>query len=568
MGNDEKLNDGKPKKGFSRRTFLKGAAFGAAGVAAGGLLAGCGGKDEPAEKKKKAAPDEEVKLSFEEAPKPIPDSEIKETVDADVVVVGAGLSGLCAAISAAEEGANVVLLEKTDNVNFRGIDYGSIDSKMQKSIGNKVDKMKAVQEIMRYSAYKGDQRVISKWADHSGEVADWIMDMAESVGCKPKPVPIDETTTPGANIEVFGTLGFRIDPNDEALASAPKGTDPYLASIIYVIKKSAEKAGIDIRYKTPAAQLIRKDKKGRVEGVIAGEKGSYTKFTAKKGVILCTGDYGGDPEMLKHYIPSSEHIHMNMYEMVHGNINTGDGHKMGLWVGAAMDEWPHAPMYFDFAVVGAPILADALMRQPWLNVNVRGERYADEELPYSFICNAQRQQPEHFKWVVWDAKWPEEAPKFNLVACKDMRTAFHNPDNIEKYIEKGYIRSANSLDELAKKMEVPVDTFKKTVARYNELAKKGVDEDFGKRAECMTTIEKKPFYAAPLGTALLVTLGGLQINDKMQVLDTEKNVIQGLYAAGNASGSYYANDYCVSLPGNSHGRAFTFGYLAGKNILG
>jgi len=253
--------------------------------------------------------------------------------------------------------------------------------------------------------------------------------------------------------------------------------------------------------------------------------------------------------------------------MIHGKINTGDGHKMGMWIGAAIDEAPHAPMYFDFAVVGAPIIADALMRQPWLGVNVRGERYANEELPYSYICNAMRQQPEHYKWAVWDSKWPEEAPKFNLVACKDMRSSFHNPDNVKAYIEKGYIRSADTLEELAKKMEVPVDTFLKTVERYNELARKGVDEDFGKRPECMTTIEKPPFYAAPLGTALLVTLGGLQINDKLQVLDKEKNVIPGLYAAGNVSGCYYANDYCVTLPGNSHGRAFTFGYLAGKNVV-
>ncbi|MGB4504489.1 MAG: FAD-dependent oxidoreductase, partial [Syntrophaceticus sp.] len=112
MGNAEK-----PKTGFSRRTFIKGAAFGAAGVAASGLLVGCGGKNGSTEEKKETDSDEKGKLSFEETPKPIPDSEIKETVDADVVVVGAGLSGLCAAISAAEEGAKVVLLEKTDNVN-------------------------------------------------------------------------------------------------------------------------------------------------------------------------------------------------------------------------------------------------------------------------------------------------------------------------------------------------------------------------------------------------------------------------------------------------------------------
>lgn len=560
--------DDKAVKGFTRRTFIKGAALGAAGIAAGGVLAGCGGTEEPNNSAETSSPTDNTEPSFLTAPDPISDSEITETVDADVVVVGAGLSGCCAALSAADEGAKVVLLEKTEDVNFRGIDYGAIDSKLQKSINNSVDKLKTVQEIMRYNAYKGDQKVVSLWADNSGKVADWILDKAEVVGCKPEAVPIDETTTPGCPIEVFGTLSFRIEPNEEAMSLVPAGSDPYLAGLVYTFKKNVEdNSNIDLRYKMPAVQLVREDE-GSVIGVIAGEEGSYIKFTAKKGVILCTGDYGGDDEMRKYYIPSTEFMHMNMYEMVHGKINTGDGHKMGLWAGAAIDEGPHAPMYFDFAVVDAPILADALMRQPWLGVNVRGERYANEELPYSYICNAQRQQPEHYRWTVWDAKWPEEAPKFNLVACKDMRSSFHNPDDVEAFIEKGYIKSADTLEELAEKMEVPVDTFLNTVERYNELAKKGVDEDFGKRTECMTTIEKGPFYAAPLGTSLLVTLGGLQVNDKLQVLDTEKNVIPGLYAAGNTSGSYYANDYCVNLPGNSHGRAFTFGYLAGKNVIG
>jgi len=281
----------------------------------------------------------------------------------------------------------------------------------------------------------------------------------------------------------------------------------------------------------------------------------------------CPGDYGSNEEMRRYYIPSTEHIHMNMYEVFSGPINTGDGHKMGLWIGAAMDEAPHAPMYFDFAIVGTNMLADALMRQSWLCVNTKGERYCNEDLPYAYLCNAHRQQPGYYRWVVWDAKWPEEAPKFNLVACKDMRTVFHDPEAVQNFIEKGIIRSADTVEELAKKMEVPVDTFKKTVERYNELARLGEDLDFGKRSVCLTTIEKAPLYAVPLGTALLVTLGGLKINENLQVLDKEYAVIPGLYAAGNVSGNYYANDYCVSLPGNSHGRAFTFGYLAGKNVV-
>lgn len=273
--------DEKPQKGVTRRTFIKGAVLGAAGVAAGGMLAGCGGNEENKEPSSQVS-NGTSEPSFLTPPDPIPEGEIKEAVEADVVVVGAGLSGCCVALSAADDGAKVVLLEKTDNVNFRGIDYGAIDSEMQKSIGNEVDKMDAVQEIMRYNAYKGDQREISLWVDNSGKVADWIMDKAEAVGCKPVAVPIAETTTPGAKLEIHGTLSFRIEPNEEALTYVPKGSDPYLAGLVYTFKKNVENSSaIDLRYKTPAVQLVRDDN-GRVTGVIAGEEGSYTKFIGKK----------------------------------------------------------------------------------------------------------------------------------------------------------------------------------------------------------------------------------------------------------------------------------------------
>jgi fumarate reductase flavoprotein subunit len=239
---------------------------------------------------------------------------------------------------------------------------------------------------------------------------------------------------------------------------------------------------------------------------------------------------------------------------------------MGLWVGAAVDEAPHAPMYFDIAMADAPGLADSLMRQPWLSVNDEGDRYANEDLPYAYVSNAVRQEPGYNRWTIWDSKWPEEAPNFHQTACKSLKSVYHDPNHVEQLIKDNVIKSANSLDELAQKMNIPVDKLKATVKRYNELAQKGFDEDFYKRKECMTTIEKPPFYAAHIVTALLVTLGGLKINENMQVLGKDKKVIPGLYAAGNNSGSFYANDYCVTVMGNSHGRAYTFGYLAGKHV--
>jgi fumarate reductase flavoprotein subunit len=559
MSNEEKTEE-KTQKGLSRRAFFKGSALAAVGIAAGGLLTGCSKKASVPE----SGQTEEVKAKFEIPPAPISDKDIKETIATDIVVVGAGFAGLSAAVSAGQAGAKVVLLEKNPNPGFRGYDYAAINSKVQKSVGNELDPVKITREIMRYGGYRGDQRVVSLFVNHSGEANDWLVDMATQLGCTYDVWKVEDMMTPNATLDTYPTMSFVLKPPAEAMSVMPKGTLPPTAGMAWVLVTQAKKAGVDIRFKTPAVQLIRPDGKGRVTGIIAkNEDGSYTKYNVSKGVILCAGDYGNEPEMLKKYIPSSKNIQGIAYT---GKGNTGDGHKMGLWIGAAMDEAPHAPMYFDIGMVEEPGLADSAMRQPWLAVNERGERYANEDLPYAYISNAVLKEPGgHTRWTVWDSKWPEEAPKFQMTACKSLKSLFHDPKRVQALIEKGVIKSANSIEELAQKMNMPLDTFKATVARYNDLAKKGADEDFHKRSVCMTTIDKPPLYAAHLATVLLVTLGGLQVNDNLQVLDNEKNVIPGLYAAGNNSGSYFSVDYPVTMPGNSHGRAYTFGYLSGKN---
>ena len=565
--------DDQKNRGLSRRNFLKTGALAMAGVVTAGLMTGCGnGRKSNLRKDKEGAVAAGEEPAFMKAPAPIDDSSIKETKEADVVIVGAGMSGLCAAVSAAEAGAKVIVLEKGPTVNFRSFDYGAVNSKAQLSVGNKLDPLAVTREIMRWGSYKADQSVVKLFAEKSGMVNDWIVDHAQKLGCTVKSVwTKEDQMSPNATIPNVPTLSFVLEPPAGAAETAPKGMiggNPVVA-MAYTLQTSAEKLGCEIHYETPGVQLIRPNNEGRVTGVIAKDKdGSYIKFKASKGVILCSGDYGHDKEMLHYFIPAADKVQKILYP---NSFNTGDGQKMGLWVGAGIDEGHHAPMLFDNALLdpdGNPGgRMDAIPRQPWLAVNHKGERYANEDLPFAYISNQVRQQVGLTRWTIFDAKWPEEAPRFHQSACKNLKF-HHRKDEFDQLVEKGVIVKADTLEELAEKAHIPADALKASVSRYNDLARKGVDDDFGKDKVYLTTVEKAPYYAGHIGTSLLVTLGGLTINNKLQVLDKERNVIPGLYAAGNASGSFFATDYPIVVTGCSHGRAYTFGYLAGKSAAG
>ena len=245
-------------------------------------------------------------------------------------------------------------------------------------------------------------------------------------------------------------------------------------TVAHLLHQNAEDHGVDIRWNTPAVQLIR-EARGRVMGVIAqNSAGDYIQFNARKGVILCTGDYGHNPEMVKKYIPKRATHFTDIFYGFYPDFsmdpdllkkyigagalpipdhlkaphkNTGDGHQMGLWVGAAIDEPPHCPMLFDHGVVESPTpIFVPLTRQPFLNVNLNGERFKNEELPYGYICNADLTQPGHVKWVVWDAKWEEDTRRMGQIGCKALVPPLHRPAIVQVLIDKGIIKSANTLE--------------------------------------------------------------------------------------------------------------------------
>ena len=503
---------------------------------------------------------------FEVCPTPISVDDIKEKVNTDVVVVGAGIAGLTAAASAAEAGAKTILLEKGVYFHHRGLHNTAIASRLQKKAGIKVDKEQVIYTIMEWSAYRANQKVVKAWADNCDKVMDWLIDVAKESNVE---VILDPTTKPWyfPNYPVIHVF-FPLSP--------ARG---YQGNLAYMLLDKGKERGVDSRFETPAKRLLREGN-GRITGVIAQNKqGDYIQFNARKAVVLCTGDYGSDHEMVARYCdwraqalaPSSRGYSdatMDATGLGDGRVNTGDGHKMGMWIGAAIDDPPHCPMYFDrMSILAAPklLLAIRMARQPWLYVNLEGKRFMNEDLPWGYEVSQIIQQPDRLSWAVWDEKYEQEWPKMRSQCCKNLGppTHMHEPEVIPQAIESGVLLTAKTIEDLAKKMEVPIRAFKATIARYNKMARRGKDLDFGKHPDRLTTVEKPPFYACRMGSMYLVILGGLKINTKTQVLDTEKKPIPGLYAAGNVSGSFFGDMYPTTIPGLSHSRAWTFGRLAG-----
>ena len=181
-------------------------------------------------------------------------------------------------------------------------------------------------------------------------------------------------------------------------------------------------------------------------------------------------------------------------------------------------------------------------------MNIEGERYENEDVPGQSIANSLVRQPGRKVWQVFDSKWEEELPKMGAGLGK----FYVVNDMIRARVEEGRVK-ADTIEQLARKIDVPVKTFKATVERYNKLARMGRDLDYGKRPDRLTTIEKPPFFAALIKQEFLVVLGGLNTNIKLQPLDADRKVIPGLYLAGNTVGNRFAVDYPTMCPGLSHG---------------
>ena len=566
---------------MTRRSFVASAAAGGAVMAAASTAALA---DAP-------AADTAAQDWLGEAPV-IEDSAIESEESCDVVVVGLGNAGVVAYRSAAEAGADVIAIEKSETDNATGGQFALIGGAYEERWGRAdLDKEQIINEHMIESSYMCKRAIMSRYAYEVADMFDWLV----------KPMADDMWVGDSNMSDIPDGVTNYLLPDNHPL---PEGYD-WQAEVIPTFPttvnfgsmaeqhaaqiKAAEDTGRAKAYYGHFAEKLITDESDRVVGVYVrnAETGKYKKISAAKGVILTTGDYSSDPAMVQRFIPETVEngvTPMWIHRDVEGNLtNTGDGHKMGAWIGADIQQ--HHATNDHHMGGGADISGQGVMGiNGYLNLNLLGERFMNEDVPGCQIQAQIELQPGRKTYQFFDSAWPEqvgafpfehgcvnyclsadEMPKNNSGASFYCRT----PESVEAAVEAGSAFKADTLEELLEQLpDIDKETALASIERYNEVCRSGVDTDFGKDARRLFPLENPPFYACSFVPAImLVAMGGLKSDEECRVYNTEGKIIPGLFVAGNVQGDRFAVSYPISLKGLSIGMAQFYGYVAGQNVV-
>lgn len=548
---------------LSRRDFLKGSAAGAVGVGMGALV-GC--SPNTTETTQGTTNTSTETPSFLTAPDPIDESAIVETIQTEILVIGAGLSGVAAACVAAENGAQVIVAEKEDTFSERGAGAGTINTEFAKTFsdGTVTDIESAHFRWMQTCGNRPNEALVAQFLNRSGEAGDWLVEKAQAHNCH-----VGLWDGYSRNPLLPDEPGYLVINGGDDITQTEM---PFVApELLYI---DSVKAGAEYLFESPVEQLV-VDDSGAVTGAILNTADGYKKVVASAGVVLATGDIGGDEEMCDCYCPDANTI-PNIYTPI--GANTGDGHKMALWAGAEMQEAP-----FPLAL-HPQRWADASSNQlqgAFLFVNDKGERFFNEGTwVQARSLQIMQNTAENCAYSVFDSSWPEDLIAsfpygggmfWDMFREKDTSTYQTTVDyyagSIEEFMGSVYFKG-DTIEELAEQIDVPAEAMQETIDHYNELCASGYDEDYHKNSNLLFPISEPPYYASKIGAALLVVVGGVRVNTDLQCINETGEAIEGLYAIGNVSGDIHAVDYPINVPGNSHGRALTQGYLVGRRLVG
>ena len=470
--------------------------------------------------------------------------------ETQIVVIAAGPSGLSAAVQAAEDGAEVIVLEKTAAVGGAanmGMGPLGIGTKYQKQTMNDITVEKAFNMFMEYTHYNVDARLVKRYFEQSGETIEWL----EEIG-----------------VEFEGA--FKYFPKSEAtwhIVKTDQGIGPRAASFMNkALYARAQELGVKILLETPAKKILMEE--GKVTGVLATDKDGNEVQVKCSAAIICTGGAGCNSEFIKEetgYKSGEDMLNFRIPGVI------GDGLKMAWEAGAE-----HLPVRVEQAaaiegVEDIPASVGNVMSQPNLLVNLQGKRVMNEDQMQNatYLSNVCSHQKDRVCISIIDSSIAKYYMRNGVDNVSLVRT---DPD-VSDFIDGVKMAQTNgneglfiadSIEELAEKAGIDVDNLVDTVEEYNDFCD-SVDEEFFKDKRYLRPITKAPFYGARIRPGGYGTVGGIRINENCEACGSDFEPVKGLYAAGADACNIYDDSYMFLLPGNSMGFAVNTGRIAGMS---
>ena len=503
-----------------------------------------------------------------------PITEFAEEVDVDVVVCGAGASGVIAAVKAAEMGAKVAMLQKEPIA----VSQGNCSSAIIKSGSTEGGLKKWLTFATAVNCWRPNRKLLEAYIERSEEALKFvcekggITEATEWKNDKTGVTKYQDTSTVMTGVMHDGTQSFDFGEDKVEVFAPWFGPKPnnYGTLVAGILADAQEQFdNLQVYFSTPVVQLV-KDADGAIVGCVGQGENGYIKFNAKS-VILATGAYENNATMVRRFCPDIEHFDKKVYH------RTGDGNILAIEAGGAMEPVAHSRVMHDF---DAGLMWD---EHAFLDLNMNGERFVSEEVDMAYISNVLRWQPG-FVGENMDHEHQETGSLGWYCQIYDNDYMQYATAGVPEVVMQRYLKEedpslhvgvfpelidtfrADTIEELAEKMGLPVEATVASFNRYNEMCEKGEDLDFGKKPEFLHKFVTAPFWGIRRHIRCSSIAAGVLSDEYGRVVKENGDVIPGLYAVGNLGGQFYgAPDYPFFHPGLSLGHAVTFGFIAGEH---
>jgi len=503
-----------------------------------------------------------------------PITDFAEERDVDIVVCGAGASGVIAAVKAAEMGAKVAVLQKEPIA----VSQGNCSSAIIKGGSTEAGLKKWLTFATAVNCWRPNRKLLEAYIERSEEALKFvcekggITEATEWKNDKTGVTKYQDTSTVMTGVMHDGTQSFDFGEDKVEVFAPWFGPKPnnYGTLVAGILADAQEQYdNLEVHFSTPVVQLV-KNADGAIVGCVGQGENGFIKFNAKS-VILATGAYENNATMVRRFCPDIEHFDKKVYH------RTGDGNILAIEAGSAMEPVAHSRVMHDF---DAGLMWD---EHAFLDLNMNGERFVSEEVDMAYISNVLRWQPG-FVGENMDHEHQETGSLGWYCQIYDNDYMQYATAGVPEVVMQRYLKEedpslhvgvfpelidtfrADTIEELAEKMGLPVEATVASFNRYNEMCEKGEDLDFGKKPEFLHKFVTAPFWGIRRHIRCSSITAGVLSDEYGRVVKENGDVIPGLYAVGNLGGQFYgAPDYPFFHPGLSLGHAVTFGFIAGEH---